>query len=102
MVKTSALTIAALLAAACSAPVSKPGGDPAPGPTPTVQRTPIGELPDVDMNAVLAHTKVLASDQYEGRAPGTKGEELTVNYLTQQFKALGLKPGNTDGSYVQQ
>ena len=47
------------------------------------------------------HIKVLASDEYEGRAPGTRGEELTVNYLTEQFKSLGLKPGNPDGTYVQ-
>ena len=42
------------------------------------------------------HIKVLASDKFEGRAPATKGEELTVNYLADQFKALGLKPGAKD------
>lgn len=50
---------------------------------------------------ILAHIKVLASDEYEGRAPGTKGETLTVNYLVEQFKRFGLKPGNPDGSYTQ-
>jgi Zn-dependent M28 family amino/carboxypeptidase len=50
---------------------------------------------------LLRHIKTLASDEYEGRAPGTKGEELTVNYLTEQFKRLGLKPGNPDGTYAQ-
>jgi Zn-dependent M28 family amino/carboxypeptidase len=53
------------------------------------------------MDALMAHTKVLSSDEYGGRAPGTRGEELTVGYLVRQFKELGLKPGNTDGSYVQ-
>ena len=43
----------------------------------------------------------LASDEFEGRAPGTKGEELTVQYLESEFKSLGLKPGNTDGTYIQ-
>ena len=66
-----------------------------------MQRVPIGELPDVDTDAVLAHIKTLSSDEFEGRGPGTKGEELTVAYLTDQFKKLGLKPGNTDGSYIQ-
>jgi hypothetical protein len=66
-----------------------------------VQRIPIGELPDVDTDAVLAHIKTLSSDEFEGRGPGTKGEELTVAYLVDQFKKLGLKPGNTDGSYIQ-
>ena len=50
---------------------------------------------------LLRHINVLASDEYEGRGPGTRGEELTVNYLTAQFKQLGLSPGNPDGSYVQ-
>jgi Zn-dependent M28 family amino/carboxypeptidase len=50
---------------------------------------------------LLKHIKVLASDEYEGRGPGTPGEEKTVNYLTEQFKKLGLKPGNPDGTYIQ-
>jgi len=50
---------------------------------------------------ILEHIKVLASDEFEGRAPGTPGEERTVAYLVEQFKKLGLKPGNPDGSYVQ-
>ena len=58
-------------------------------------------LSSITSDELLNHTKVLASDEYEGRAPGTKGEELTVNYLTEQFKKLGLKPGNPDGTYVQ-
>jgi len=37
----------------------------------------------------------------EGRAPGTPGEEKAVAYMQAQFKALGLKPGNPDGSYLQ-
>ena len=51
---------------------------------------------------MMAHIKVLSSDQYEGRAPGTAGEDLTVAYLTEQFSRLGLKPGNPDGTYRQQ
>ncbi len=50
---------------------------------------------------LLKHIKVLASDEFEGRAPGSKGEELTVKYLAEQFKALGLKPGNPNGTYTQ-
>jgi Zn-dependent M28 family amino/carboxypeptidase len=58
-------------------------------------------LPAIDGAAVLEHTKVLASDAFEGRAPGTKGEELTVAYLTGQLKAIGLQPGHPDGSWIQ-
>src|SRR5712692_4822504 len=64
-------------------------------------RIPIGQLPTIDVDAVLAHTKRLSSDEFEGRAPGTKGEELTVRYLVDRFKEMGLKPGNTDGTYIQ-
>ena len=58
-------------------------------------------FPAVDGAAVLEHTKVLASDAFEGRAPGTKGEELTVAYLVDQLKRIGLQPGNPDGTWVQ-
>jgi Zn-dependent M28 family amino/carboxypeptidase len=50
---------------------------------------------------LLAHIQVLASDDFEGRAPGSPGEERSVAYLTEQFRALGLKPGNPDGTFVQ-
>ena len=46
----------------------------------------------------MEHTKNLSSDEFEGRAPGTKGEDLTVTYLADQFKKVGLQPGNTDGT----
>jgi len=65
------------------------------------EKTPLAQLPKIDAAAVLAHTKVLASDDYEGRAPGTRGEERTVAYLVEQFKKMGLPPGNTDGTYIQ-
>ncbi|MEO5821286.1 MAG: M28 family peptidase [Vicinamibacteraceae bacterium] len=62
---------------------------------------PLKALPAIDAAAVLAHTKMLASDAFEGRAPGTPGEEKTVAYLVDTFKTLGLKPGNPDGTFVQ-
>ncbi len=49
----------------------------------------------------IEHVRVLSSDRFEGRAPGTEGEALTVEYLSAQFAALGLKPGNPDGRWVQ-
>lgn len=55
----------------------------------------------IQANDIMQHTRVLSSDEYEGRGPGTKGEELSVKYLTEQFQRLGLKPGNPDGTYVQ-
>jgi Zn-dependent M28 family amino/carboxypeptidase len=58
-------------------------------------------LDTINANDILQHTKTLSSDEYEGRGPGTRGEELTVKYLTEQYQRLGLKPGNPDGTYVQ-
>ena len=58
-------------------------------------------LPDIDTDRVLAGIKTLSSDEFEGRGPGTAGEERTVSYLVNQYKQLGLKPGNTDGTYIQ-
>ncbi|HVL68701.1 MAG TPA: M28 family metallopeptidase [Vicinamibacterales bacterium] len=59
------------------------------------------QMPKIDPNAILEHIKVLASDEFEGRAPGTRGEDLTVRYLVEQSKKIGLQPGNPDGTYVQ-
>src|SRR5216117_4576843 len=59
-------------------------------------------LETITPDGLLAHIKVLASDEFEGRAPGTKGEELSVKYISDQFKKIGLKPGNPDGTYTQE
>lgn len=59
-------------------------------------------LETITPDGLLAHIKVLASDEFEGRAPGSKGEELSVKYITDQFKKIGLKPGNPDGTYTQE
>lgn len=56
-----------------------------------------GQLSEASMKEM---TRVLASDAFEGRAPGTPGEEKTVAYIIDRFKAAGLKPGN-NGSWVQ-
>ncbi len=43
--------------------------------------------------ALRAHVEHLASDQFEGRAPGTRGETLSVDYITRSFQLAGLQPG---------
>ncbi|HXV13339.1 MAG TPA: M28 family peptidase, partial [Candidatus Krumholzibacteria bacterium] len=55
----------------------------------------------VSADRMLAHVKYLASDELEGRAPGSRGEQLTVAYLTDQLEKAGCAPGNPDGSYTQ-
>jgi Zn-dependent M28 family amino/carboxypeptidase len=54
-----------------------------------------------DAARILEHTKILASDEFEGRAPGTPGEDKTVAYLVSAFQKIGLQPGNPDGGYLQ-
>jgi Zn-dependent M28 family amino/carboxypeptidase len=58
-------------------------------------------LAAIDTATLLRHIRVLADDSLQGRAPGSVGEEKTVRYLEAQLRALGLEPGNPDGSYVQ-
>jgi Zn-dependent M28 family amino/carboxypeptidase len=97
MVRLS-LFLAATVAACSSDPKTSAPAQLAPS---TSQHTAIGQLPTIDIDAVLSHTKTLSADEFEGRAPGRKGEALTVNYLVDQFKKIGLKPGNTDGTHTQ-
>ena len=58
-------------------------------------------LDAITPDGLLAHIKVLASDEFEGRAPGSHGEDLSVQYLSNEMRKLGLAPGNPDGTYVQ-
>lgn len=48
-----------------------------------------------------ADVRTLASDAFEGRAPGTAGETRTIDWLIAQFKAMKLAPGGPDGSWTQ-
>ena len=48
----------------------------------------------INKEQLVEHIKVLASDEFEGRAPSSKGEKLTLDYLTKQLTAVGFKPLN--------
>jgi len=78
--------------AACSGP-SKPAADAPP--------LKVADLPPIDGATMMGHIKTLSSDEFEGRLPGTKGEELSVAYIVDQLKLAGAKPGNPDGTYIQ-
>ena len=62
-----------------------------------IPEVPAGQLSEAGMKEM---TRVLSSDAFEGRAPGSSGEEKTVAYIIERFKAAGLQPGNK-GSWVQ-
>ena len=55
----------------------------------------------IDTERLSEIVKVLASDEFEGRAPGTPGGKKTVEYLIDRFSKLGLEPGAKDDSWVQ-
>ena len=93
------LLLAVVVVACSSEPKAAPSSELR--PPSTSQHVPIGQLPNIDTQSLLAHTKTLSSDQFEGRAPGTHGEELTVKYLVDHFRRAGLEPGNPNGTYVQ-
>jgi Zn-dependent M28 family amino/carboxypeptidase len=76
-----------LLAVACTSPPKGP--------------QTLADFPDVSTDAILADIKKLASDEFEGRAPGSTGETLTVQFLSEEFRKAGLEPGNPDGAWVQ-
>ena len=97
--KRIVLIAVALIVVACSK--SEPPPPAASTPAPAAAPTAITQMPKFESAPLLDHIKRLSSDEFEGRGPGTKGEELTVRYLEDAFKNIGLKPGNTDGSYIQ-
>ena len=57
--------------------------------------------PRVDVQRMSEFSRVMASDEFQGRSMGTPGEERAVNYLIEQFKAAGLEPGGENGGWTQ-
>ena len=50
---------------------------------------------------MMRHIERLASDEFQGRAPGTEGERLTINYIAEQLRARGAEPAGEGGSWFQ-
>jgi Zn-dependent M28 family amino/carboxypeptidase len=85
----------ALGATACQAKTD------APASATSAEPVPAEAMAAMDTGSIMQHTRVLAADSLMGRQPGTPGEDKSVAYIEGQFKAIGLKPGNTDGTYIQ-
>jgi Zn-dependent M28 family amino/carboxypeptidase len=58
-------------------------------------------LDAISAESLLDNVRTLSSDEFGGRGPGTRGEELTVAFLIDRFQTLGLAPGNPDGGWTQ-
>jgi Zn-dependent M28 family amino/carboxypeptidase len=87
MLKRSMFTLFLAAAAACSQAPAEPRG--------------FADFPEMNVDRIMGDIRKLSSDEFEGRLPGTKGEQLTVEHLVAQFKQAGLEPGHPDGSWTQ-
>lgn len=56
---------------------------------------------EITEETIMDHISVLASDEFEGRGTGTRGEEKAVEYLVKQLKEIGATSGVADGSFIQ-
>jgi Zn-dependent M28 family amino/carboxypeptidase len=75
------------------------GGDA--GSTTAAPADPTPGLESINATDLMSHIERLSSDAFEGRAPGTPGEDSSVAYVTSQFQRLGLQPGNPNGGWTQ-
>jgi Zn-dependent M28 family amino/carboxypeptidase len=72
----------------------------APGEAPAATDFPaLNEITDA---LIKEHVKVLSSDEFEGRAPSTKGGTLAAQYLADQLKSIGIEPAGENGTYFQE
>src|SRR5690349_14114390 len=69
--------------------------------SPSGSSVPSTPLQSFSADRMMQNIKTLSSDEFEGRGPGSRGEDRTVDFLTEQFKDIGLEPGNPDGTYIQ-
>ena len=60
-----------------------------------------GAAADIDGDRIAAHTEFLASDELQGRGPGTEGETLATEYIAEQFALAGADPAGDDGYFQQ-
>jgi Zn-dependent M28 family amino/carboxypeptidase len=94
---TAALIIGSLILSSCQPEQDKPLADQAAGET-------LISLSDAslrtDTDRLMANIRTLSSDEFGGREPMSEGEELTLNFLEQQFREMGLEPLFGD-SYLQ-
>lgn len=112
VVLLSLTTAIGLACAACSAPsgngapASAPPANAASAPAPAQSDAPSASAARPFSSAITAegfrdYDKAISSDEMDGRKPGTPGAERATAWIVDQFKALGLQPGN-DGSWFQE
>lgn len=73
----------------------------APAQARTAAPIPVVKAPQISLDTLRDVTRELSDDSFEGRGPGTAGEDKTVAAIIARFKAAGLQPGN-NGSWTQE
>ncbi|HRO26591.1 MAG TPA: M28 family metallopeptidase [Gammaproteobacteria bacterium] len=86
---------ASLLLVACSREPAPPAADATPAPADHAFK------PAIDADDFRTMVTTLSSDEFEGRAPGSDGEEKTVEYIKAQYERIGLQPGGDNNSFFQ-
>ena len=97
-IRALAAALASLALAACGNGAPPDADAAAAADATTAEQAQAGEISG---DTLATHLRILASDEFEGRAPATPGEEKTVAYISEQFAAAGLEPAGEDGGWTQ-
>jgi Zn-dependent M28 family amino/carboxypeptidase len=92
------MTKTALLASACAALIRTACG---PVSSDTEETTVLDPSTLISATDLGRRIETLASDEFMGRAPGTEGGQITLDYLAAEMKAAGLEPMGENGTYFQ-
>ena len=94
------LGLLALATLAACKPVAQAPAEPAAAPPAAASAPAHAFNAEINVADYAELVKTLASDEFEGRGPGTAGEDKTVGYIKAQFERIGLQPGN-NGDWFQ-
>lgn len=64
--------------------------------------TPEQAASGISGELLMSHIEVISSDEFEGRAPASHGEDLTVDYIVEHLEEMGIAPGMPDETYIQE
>ncbi|TYT26683.1 M28 family peptidase [Luteimonas viscosa] len=96
-----ALCAGSLLLAACNREPAPATVEAPPAPDAAAPQAAHAFEPGIDADDVRALVTTLSSDEFEGRAPGSVGEEKTTAYIREQFERIGLQPGGDNDTFFQ-
>src|SRR5690349_11350219 len=58
------------------------------------------KIDEITLSRLKSHITFLSDEKLEGRRAGSPGEQQAMQYISEQFKAIGLQPKGSD-SYIQ-